>query len=233
MPSLKDLPSLDRPRERLQMMGAENLSITELIAIIISSGTRGKSALDLAQEILSTFKPLEKLIEVSIEELSQIKGLGKTKAIKLKAALTLSQKCIHISKPKPKKITHPNEAYYFIKNILDVEQREVFLAVLLDSKCQHISTEIISVGTLNQTLIHPREVFYPAIRQKAAFIILSHNHPSGDPSPSGADLRVTKKILEASKAVDLEMHDHIILGEPEHCPNGTGFYSFSDAGLIG
>tara|TARA_A100001015_G_scaffold262958_1_gene309569 strand:+ start:1266 stop:1949 length:684 start_codon:yes stop_codon:yes gene_type:complete len=212
MPSLKDLPSLDRPRERLQMMGAENLSIAELMAIIISSGTRGKSALDLAQEILSTFKPLEKLIEVSIEELSQIKGLGETKAIKLKAALTLSQKCIHISKPKPKKITHPNEAYYFIKNILDVEQREVFLALLLDSKCQHISTEVISIGTLNQTLIHPREVFYPAIRQKAAFIILSHNHPSGDPTPSKEDLELTSSLVQSGKLLEIPIKDHLVVG---------------------
>lgn len=207
------LPDEERPRERLRKYGSEAVSTTELIAIILGSGIKNISVLELSQEILARFKTLNKLAEASLEEFEQIKGLGPAKALQLKAAITLG---IRVSKQNPaiKSIVDtPLQAYYLIKDELIFEKREVFIVILLDSKSCVISHQTVSIGTLSEALVHPREVFFPAIRQKASSLILVHNHPSGDPTPSTEDLQLTQVLLDAGRIIGIPVNDHIIIGE--------------------
>lgn len=210
--SIWSLPEQERPRERLHRFGPETLSTTELIAILLGSGTKGQSVLQLAHEILVRFGSIQAISEATITELCQIKGLGTAKAVQLKAAFNLG---VRLSKQvlSPKyRIEHPIHAYNLVKEALTTEKREVFIVLLLDTKGCVISQEIVSIGTLSETLIHPREVFYPAIRHKAATLILVHNHPSGDPTPSKEDYEITKVLVEAGSMLSIQVQDHLIVG---------------------
>ncbi|MBA3237856.1 MAG: DNA repair protein RadC [Parachlamydiaceae bacterium] len=214
--SIWSLPEQERPRERLHQFGAETLSTTELIAILLGSGTRGQPVLQLAHQILVRFGSIQSLSEATIAELCQIKGLGTAKAIQLKAAFNLG---IRLSKQvlSPKyRVEHPVHAYNLVKEALSMEKREIFIVLLLDTKGCVIAQEIVSIGTLSETLIHPREVFYPAIRHKAASLILVHNHPSGDPTPSKEDYEITKMLVSAGNLMNIPVQDHLIVGESSY-----------------
>lgn len=210
--SIQDLPVEERPRERLMSSGADSLSTAELIAILLGSGTKEKPVMALAQEIVAHFATLKQLSEATVEELCQIKGIGHAKAIMLKACFTLSQRMARAVEAPQCRIETPKHAYQWIRDELENEMRELFCVILLDTKKEVITSPIISVGTLSQTLIHPREVFYPAIRHKAASLILVHNHPSGDPTPSKEDIVVTESLIEAGKLMGIPVNDHIIIG---------------------
>ena len=210
--TIQQLPDTDRPRERLISQGPESVSSAELIAIILGSGMKGKSVLQLSQEIIMHFGSLKGLAEATIEELRQIKGLGLIKAIQLKAAITLGLRASKQNTAVRYRIDSPKNGYHLLRNLLSTEKREVFYVILLDTKGYVITQEMISTGTLSSTLVHPREVFYPAIRNKAASVILAHNHPSGDPTPSQQDYQLTEKLIQAGKLIGIPIHDHLIIG---------------------
>lgn len=210
--AIHQMPETERPRERLLQHGPEAISSAELIAIILGSGTKGCSVLQIAQELLVRFGTLQKFAEASIEELQQVKGLGKAKAIQLKAALSLGLRASRQSVDQKFRIVNPVHAYHYIKDELEYEKRELILVVLQDNKGYALSHHVVAIGTLSHALVYPRDVFHPAIRHKAASLVLVHNHPSGDPTPSTEDLDVTKTLVEAGRLVDIPVNDHLVIG---------------------
>lgn len=210
---IQNIPEDDRPRERLQRHGPEAMSTSELIAVILGSGMKGVPVLQLAQDIVSYFGSLEKLSEATVEEFCQIRGLGKAKAIQLKAAISLGTRASKASKAQQYQIQNPTHAYHLIKDQLEKEKSEHFVVILQDVKGCVINSVTVAIGTLSSSLIHPREVFYPAIRHKAASIILAHNHPSGDPTPSTEDIDTTRLLIEAGKMMGITINDHLIIGK--------------------
>ena len=205
---IQQLPEEERPRERLIRSGAESLSTAELIAIILGSGSKSKPILQLAHEVVSRFNGLRQLAEATLTELLEIKGIGLAKAIQLKAAFNLGMRASKQVVTPKYRIEHPLHAYYLLKEELENEKRELFVVILQDVKGYVICHEVVSIGTLSQTLVHPREVFYPAIRHKAASLIVAHNHPSGDPTPSLEYLALTKVLIETGglKPITLQRH---------------------------
>ena len=230
---LKDLPKEDRPQERLERLGAPALADRELLAMIIRSGTSKKDVLTLADEMLTKAGSLSGLLRWDVSDFQEITGIGKVKALQLSTQIEIAKRMIRGERNQDIILDEPQKVWEYLYPEVRSDTVERVWVLCLDRKNKLIRAESVTSGTATGSLVHPREVFRPAIRHGATAIILAHNHPSGDPTPSSADLRVTKKIFEASKTVDLEMHDHVILGEPEHCPQGFGYYSFSDAGLIG
>lgn len=215
--SIQKLPEEERPRERLLRHGPEAMATSELIAIILGSGMQGIPVLQLAQEIVQRFENLKQLSEATIEELCQIKGLGKAKALQVKAAFSLGLRAARQNAVAPKyRIENPIHAYHLVKEELEREKRELFIAILLDVKGCVICQQVISIGTLSNTLVHPREVFYPAIRHNAASMIVVHNHPSGDPTPSKQDFDITKTLIAAGALMGIPVNDHIIVGEQNY-----------------
>lgn len=210
--SIANIPSEERPRERLLRHGADVLSVVELIAILLGSGTKTAPVLQLAQMIVGHFTDLNQLADATIEELCQIKGIGPAKAIQLKACFTLGQRLSRQSQDSKVRIDQPAQAYQLLKSELEKEKQEVFVVILQDVKNYLICHQVVSMGTLSRALIHPREVFYPAIRHKAASLILAHNHPSGDPTPSAEDFEITETICEAGKMIGISVNDHLIIG---------------------
>lgn len=223
--SLKTLPDQEKPRERLQQLGADALSSTELLAIILGSGTKGYSVLDLSKDLLTRFGSLRNLAEASVEELKLIKGLGQAKAIQLKAALTFGKRAYNPSYQSRYKVQTPDHAYHYLKDSFVNEKREVLLSLLLDVKGYVIAKKIVSIGTLSQTLIHPREVFYDAIRHKASSLVIAHNHPSGDPTPSKEDIEMTQQLIKAGELMGIPLQDHLIIG-------AKSFVSLREVGLF-
>lgn len=215
--SIRHLPLSDRPRERLKQFGVESLSLVELIAVILGSGTKSSPVLQLAQEIVARFQTLPQLTEATLEELCTIKGIGLAKAIQLKASLALGARVSKENVSLKYRIDHPLHVYQYMKDRLSHEKREFFIALLLDTKGCLICQETISIGTLSESLVHPREVFYPAIRHKAASLVVVHNHPSGDPTPSREDLEVTRQLVEVGNVMQIPLNDHIIIGHGEYC----------------
>lgn len=225
--SIHQLPEEDRPRERLVRMGPEAMSATELVAIILGSGTKAMPVLKLAQEIIMRFGTLRHLAEATLSELCQIKGVGLAKAIQLKAALSLGMRASKQVIPPKYRIEHPVHAYHLIKEELERETRELFIVILQDVKGYVICHEVVSIGSLSNTLVHPREVFYPAIRHKAASMIVAHNHPSGDPTPSPQDYDLTKLLVGASQLIGIPIHDHLVIGYQQYTSLRQKGFSFS------
>ncbi len=211
MNPLRALPIAERPRERLMRDGVEALSIPELIAIVLGSGTQGKSVLDLSQEIFSRFGSLPRLLDASIVELMEIKGIGKAKAIQLKAVFGIAEKCKKTLQLDKLLIDRPSIAFELARGEIALYKQEVLLVILRDVRGCLIHREKVSIGTLSEVLVHPREVFYPAIRHKAHSMILAHNHPSGDPTPSQTDLELTGALIRSGKVLGIGLVDHLII----------------------
>jgi len=209
---INEWPEGERPREKLATFGPESLSPAELIAILLSTGTGKSSALDLGRELLRKFKSLEDLAAASTNELKKIKGIGFVKAVTLKAAFELSRSLdIEIANRKFTCVREPADvAKIFIPKMGHLKQ-EVFAIALLDSGGKYLHNEDITIGTLNASLVHPREVFKTAIKHSAASIILVHNHPSGQLVPSSEDLSVTHQLVETGRILDIPVQDHIII----------------------
>lgn len=212
--NVRELPLSERPRERLRYQGADALSTVELLAILLSTGTKKTSVLDLAAKLISHFGSLKKLIASSVEELMEIDGIGPAKAIQLKASLALAQKAFQ--ECLPEKIVDTQEAYELVRYELAPLKQEALYVILKNVKGRLISVEKISVGTLSEVLIHPREVFFPAVRHKASSFILAHNHPSGDPTPSSADLEMTRHLIKSSRVMGIHLEDHLIIGSASY-----------------
>jgi DNA repair protein RadC len=208
---LKFLPEEERPRERLLRDGVDALSHAELLAIVLGSGTRGKSVLDLSQEMLKCFGDLERLLEASVVELMQIRGIGEAKAIQLKAVFGLALKCRRVPFQRSSPIASAKEAFAIAQAKIAHILQEVVLVLVRDVRGCLVHSEQVSMGTLSQVLVHPREVFYPAVRYKAHSIIIAHNHPSGDPTPSRSDLELTRALIEASQVMSIGFDDHLII----------------------
>ena len=223
--TLHDLPREERPRERLQKVGADNLSLAELLALVIERGRRGENVLAIAQNLISHFGNLAKMKEATIEELQQVNGIGFATACKLKAAFELGEKAQTMTTEYGQKIESAKDVFKLLKNDLGNKKKEHFKVLSLDSRNKLISIDNVSVGTINTNLVHPREVFKTAIQHLAVSIILVHNHPSGDTEPSEADIEITKRLIESGKIMGIDILDHIIITKNK-------FFSFKDKGLI-
>ena len=217
---MKDLPLEERPYEKLEKYGAEMLSNAELLAIIIKTGTKNETSVGIAQRILKTYSEDTGLVflhDISLKELKSIHGIGRVKAIQLKAVVELSKR-IAAAKSKNKTcITCPADVSGLVMEEMRYLKQEYFKILLLNTK-NHVLKQIdITKGTLNASIVHPRDVFSEPIRNKCASIILIHNHPSGDPSPSREDIAVTNRLVEAGKILGIEVLDHIIIGDGVYC----------------
>jgi DNA repair protein RadC len=209
---IKDLPNSERPRERLLEHGAEALRNAELIAILIRTGLKGNSAIQVSEHLLLRFGSLDKLGRASLEELRKTKGIGRDKAIALKSAFTLAQRMAQEIQRESPLLDNPER----IADLLREENRfydvEHFQVLFLNTRRRLIRIEQIAQGTLDTILVHPREVFKLAITTCASAIVLVHNHPSGDPTPSEADIKVTRDLIRAGQLLKIEVLDHVILG---------------------
>lgn len=222
---IKDWPVEERPREKLMRKGSDSLSDAELLAILLRTGAGNVTAVDLAQRLLMDFGPLEQLTSRSLQELRRYHGLGEVKAISLLAAFELGRRASSRGAGARALISSPEDVAGIFQPLLRDLHHEIFKILLLDS-ANHLLRDVrISEGILNSSLVHPREVFRPAILEPAASIILLHNHPSGNPEPSSEDLQITKQLTEASKIIGIPIHDHIII-------TPTSFTSFAERGLL-
>ena len=207
---IREMPPSERPRERLQRHGASALSDAELIAILLRTGVKGQSAVQLAQELLKSHS-LGELVSVPLEALAKTRGVGRTKAIQLKAAFELAAR---LSRPREHtSVSTPAEAVAAVGNEMRSLDREEFRVLLLNTKNGLIRVAQVSRGSLNASIVEPREVFKDAIAASAASMILTHNHPSGDPTPSSEDIAITKRLVKAGELLNIAVLDHIILGQ--------------------
>lgn len=211
--TIKSLPEELRPRERMQKAGPGALSAAELLAITLGSGSMEESALDLAHRLLQSSRGLRFLAEASFEELCGVKGIGPAKAAQVQAAVELGKRLACMEQGLRPTVRSPQDVCSFVMEEMCYLDREHFRVVILNTKNQVLAVETISVGSLNSSLVHPREVFKPAVLKSAAAVILLHNHPSGDATPSSEDLEITRRLAEAGKLIGIEVLDHIIIGD--------------------
>jgi len=222
--TIHDLPKSERPRERLQKHGADALSSQELLALLLGRGIKGESVMVTAQRLLSSFGNIKNISEASLEELSTIKGIGLAKAAQIKSAFELAKrKEDHDERQIPVK-SH-QDVIKVVRQRLKDKKKEQFLVLCLDTRNNLIRICTISTGTLDANIVHPREVFKEAIQSLASSIILVHNHPSGNPEPSEADIEITKRIQETGKIVGIDVLDHIIIADNKS-------FSFKEKGLV-
>ena len=214
--TIHDLPVAERPRERLQQYGEETLSTQELLAVLLGRGIAGESVTVTVQRLLKEFGSLKALSLASVEELSRVKGIGPAKACQIKAAFELAKRLDRGGTGGGKMpVKVPMDAVAVARARLKDKQKEYFLAILVDTRGQVIRTCEISIGSLDSSIVHPREVFKEAIAASAASVIFVHNHPSGDPSPSTEDIGLNKRLAEAGAILGISVLDHIIIGNPD------------------
>jgi len=223
---IKEWPEDDRPREKLSRLGAQALSDAELLAILLGSGTRNATAVDVAKYLLKQHESLHQLARYGVAEFQRIKGIGTVRAITLAAAFELARR-LH----RPEKVSKPvflspaDVASYMIPRLRDL-RKEIFVVLLLNSANRLIREVTISEGNLNSSVVHPREVFKAALDELAAGIILVHNHPSGRLQPSQEDISITRQLVEAGRIVGIPVHDHVLTA-------GSEYVSFAEQGLLG
>lgn len=213
---IQDLPNHERPRERLIHQGPDALRTSELIAILLRTGLRGRSAVFVGEELVRRFSSLDLLARATIDELKMVPGIGRDKAIALKAAFTLARRLAIELQPEAPLVTSSDAVADLLREANRSYEVECLQVLLLNTRRRLIRVERVSQGTLDTILVHPREVFRAAILANAAAIILAHNHPSGDPTPSEADVRVTRDLVRAGQLLRIEVLDHLILGRRSH-----------------
>jgi len=218
MTMVRDLPEDERPRERLLKKGANVLSNAELLAILLRTGTREDSVLHLAEKVLAMYKErgILSIMHMSPGELSGIKGIGEAKAATIIAAVELGRRLSEKVSEKRYVIHGPEDAAVYVMPRFRYETKEHFAVMLLNTKNHVLSVHVVSIGSLSASIVHPREVFREAIQNAAASVILLHNHPSGDPSPSREDILVTERLVKAGKIMDIPVLDHIIIGDEKY-----------------
>ena len=215
--TIHDLPIAERPRERLQKLGVEALSAQEILALLLGRGIAGESVMVTAQRLLSQFVSLKGIAGASLEELAKIKGIGLAKASQLQAAFELASRIeSYADKVGKTLVMTPEDVAGLVKSRLKGKKKEHFLAVLLDTRNQLIRVAEISVGSLDSSIVHPREVFKEAVSASAASVIFVHNHPSGDVTASEDDIMLTKRLTEAGEIMGIDVTDHIIIGEKNY-----------------
>lgn len=210
---IRDVHSADRPRERLINQGATSLSNQELIAIMLRTGTRQESVLHLANRVLHHLEGIQQLKDASIEELTSINGIGQAKAVQLLAAVELGRRLSSKQTDAKYTIRSPKDAASYLMADMTSLKQEHFVVLFLNIKNQVLHRQTIFVGSLNASIVHPREIFREAVRRSAASIVCAHNHPSGNPAPSPEDIAVTKRLMEAGSIVGIELLDHLIIGD--------------------
>ena len=230
--SLRELRPQDRPQERLEKLGAAPLADQELLAMRIRSGTAQKDVLALANDLISQAGSLAGLLRWDISDFRRVRGIGKVKALQLCTFIEIAKRMMKGERTQSERFESPEVVWEYLYPEVRSDSVERVWVLCLDRKNKLIRAEAVTSGTATGSLIHPREVFRPAIRHGSSAVIMAHNHPSGDPSPSSADIRATKRILHAAKHIGIDLLDHVILGEIENDPNKVGYYSFSDAGYL-
>jgi len=225
-PRIKQLPESERPRERLIRDGAESLANAELLALIIRDGTPQETAIQLAQRLLARHKDFRTLSTLTTAELCREKGIGPAKAAQIQAALAIGKRLATEDSAEPGQAFHSSDAIfrYYLPQLRD-EKRETFYLVLLDAKNRILKHVRISEGSLSASIVHPREVFHPAIREAASAVLFVHNHPSGNPEPSADDVEITRRLVETGTIVGIRVLDHVIIGDGR-------YVSFVDRGLL-
>jgi DNA repair protein RadC len=218
---IKDLPKVDRPREKLEKYGVEKLLDKELMAIILGAGIKGCNVLELSKKVLEVINKIG-INQITIKELLEIKGLGNIKAGQIISSLEIGRRLLQ--EKKAELIMSPKDVWNKMEDLRD-SKKEHFVVFYLDTRNQIIKREVISIGTLNASLIHPREVFEPAIRYSTAQIIIAHNHPSGITDPSEEDIDISKRLLEAGKILGIDILDHIIVSK-------VGYKSLKEANIL-
>lgn len=228
--TIHELPPEDRPREKLAARGAEALSDSELIAILLRTGVPGSNAIEVARQLLARFGSLGGLARCSAKELAAIKGVGPAKAVQLAAAFGLGARLARETVVRTK-LDRPEQVYELLAPEMRALRQESLRVVLLDTKYQFMRIEEISLGTISENLAHPREIFRPALIYSAYAVIVAHNHPSGDPRPSEADRRLTRRLKEAADLLQISLSDHLIIGAPG-LHGEPGYTSFRELGLL-
>ena len=215
--TIHDLPVSERPRERLQKFGVEALSAQEILTLVLGRGIAGESVMVTAQRLLSQFGGLKGLAAASVEELAQVKGIGVAKASQIKAAFELTNRIESYSESGDKPLVKtPDDVAGLVRGRLKSKKKEYFLALLLDTRSKLIRLAEISVGSLDSSIVHPREVFQEAVSASAASVIFVHNHPSGDPEASEDDIKLTKRLVEAGEIMGIDVLDHVIIGDKKY-----------------
>ena len=224
---VRDLPKEERPREKLIQRGAASLSDTELLAILLRTGTSSVSVLHLAEEVLTKYQDrgLVSIMNISPQEIASVHGVGLAKAATIVAAVELGRRLSTRAAQKLEKIEGPEDVARYASPLLRFEQKEHFLVMLLDVRNRVLAMPTISIGSLTASVAHPREIFREAIRYSAANMILIHNHPSGDPTPSREDIQITKQMMKAGEIMGIPVLDHIIIA-------GDGFLSLKEADCL-
>ncbi|GIN71078.1 UPF0758 protein YsxA [Bacillus sp. J14TS2] len=213
---IRDFPIADRPRERMIKAGPQSLSTQEIIAILLRTGTKSESVLQLANRLLTKFDGLMWLKEAAFEELVSIKGIGQAKAVQLVAAVELGRRISNLTYDDRYVIKSPEDGANYVMNDMRFLTQEHFVVLYLNTKNQVVHRQTIFIGSLNASIVHPREVFKEAFRRAAATVICFHNHPSGDPTPSREDIEVTRRLAECGKMLGIEVLDHVIIGDKKY-----------------
>lgn len=221
---LKEMGEMEKPREKLYYFGPSSLTDYELLAILLRTGTKNKSVIDISIELMKQLETINELQNITIEELLKIKGIGKTKAIELLATIELGKRIVNY-KSKKYKIKKASDCYYYVKDKLAHLKQEHFLAIFLSINNEVISDKIITIGSLTSTVADTKDVILWAVKFSAYAIIITHNHPSGNPSPSPNDINFTNKLTQACSLVDIKLVDHIIVGKNK-------YFSFKEKSII-
>lgn len=230
--SLRELDCEERPQERLERLGPSALADRELLAMMLRSGSAKMDVLALSDQLLKEAGSLPNLLRWTTEDFQALPGIGKVKALQLTTLMELAKRMAQSERGKAPVLDTPEKIFHQAYPDAHGLSVEKFWVLCLDRKNKLLKMEEITKGTVDASLAHPREVFQVAIRRGASAVIAVHNHPSGDPTPSSADVKVTRRLREASKVVEIDLLDHVIIGEPTVDPRELGYYSFHDAGMI-
>lgn len=222
---MRDVPNEDRPRERMMQFGPSALSHAELLAVLIRTGTLSESAVHLAQRLLKEAGSLRQLVDMSIGQLTKVKGIGPAKALQLQAGIELGRRLARSTNQDTVTVGSPRDAANIVMEDMRYLPNEHFVCLFLNTKNHVLARETLSIGSLNAAIVHPREVFRAAIRRNSASIICVHNHPSGDPTPSQEDIQLTERLMEAGEIIGIDVLDHIIIGDLQ-------FVSLKEQGLM-
>jgi DNA repair protein RadC len=221
---IQDIPEEERPRERLIRNGPESLSNAELLGVILRTGSNKENVVSLSSRILSEYS-IKQLSLANVSRLMQVHGVGKAKAAQIAAIFELARRLETFVEEPKRKICSPKDVYTLMYPKMREQKKEKFITLCLDTKNQILKEEVISVGSLNASIVHPREVFKSALMESSASVIMIHNHPSGDPSPSREDIMVTEKLVEGGKLLGIDVLDHIIIGDGR-------YVSLKDEGFV-
>ena len=229
---LRDMAVSDRPQERLEKLGPSALSDTELLAMLLRSGSKGHNVLTIAQRLIAEAGSFAALVQWREPDFRRLKGIGRVKALQLIAVMEVARRVLATGSEPDAVFNRPALIFGHFSPLAAGLAVEKFWVLCLNRKNRLLKQVEITSGTATSSLAHPREVFREAIRHGATAVVCAHNHPSGDPAPSAADVQVTRQLREAARAVDIELLDHVIVGRPAADPRGLGYYSFREAGLL-